>query len=180
MPGVSRLVGAILYPVAGRMTRCSEPARHNTHFSTEHQTERSQVPGGEEAEFLCDNYQELWKQVQAAIVWPRYSHNTAMPALGSSHLTWKSKCGKWSVRYPAEQYGPRQCLTHLQPGVPTVPPPKAASPVINLPRLPYDKTSQGNQTTDEARRDVWPTGGPSFIHNLCNFIQRTMWLFKVL
>ena len=59
MPGVSRLVGAILYPVAGRMTRCSEPARHITHFSPEHQTERSQVPGGGEAEFLCDNYQEL-------------------------------------------------------------------------------------------------------------------------
>ena len=64
---VCRLVGAILYPVAGRMTRCSEPARNTTHFSPNIKTERSQEEKEnyrqeeekEEQTFLCDNYQEL-------------------------------------------------------------------------------------------------------------------------
>jgi hypothetical protein len=56
---VCRLVGAILYPVAGRMTRCSEPARHTTHFSPNIKTERSQEEEKEEQTFLCDNYQKL-------------------------------------------------------------------------------------------------------------------------
>ena len=43
---VCRLVGAILYPVAGRMTRCSEPARHTTSLLTQHQY-REESGGGE-------------------------------------------------------------------------------------------------------------------------------------
>ena len=55
-----RLVGAILYPVAGRMTRCSEPARHNTLLLSKHQTEEDRRRGGGEARhFYVTNYQEL-------------------------------------------------------------------------------------------------------------------------
>ena len=84
---VCRLVGAILYPVAGRMTRCSEPARHTTHFSPNIKTERSQEEEKEEQTFLCDNYQKLWIPVQESQRLAQISWINFMPVLGSSHYT---------------------------------------------------------------------------------------------
>ena len=59
--------------------------RDTTHyFSPKHQTERSQVPGGGEAEFLCDKLPGVVNtSARKATVWPRHPESTSS-VLGSS------------------------------------------------------------------------------------------------
>ena len=73
---VCRLVGAILYPVAGRMTRCSEPARHTTSLLTQHQ-DRGVRRRRRSRHFYVTITRSCEYKCKKATVWPRYPESTS-------------------------------------------------------------------------------------------------------
>ena len=82
------------YPVAGSMTRCSEPARHITSLLTQHQDRG--VRRRRSRYFYVTNYQELWIQAQESHSLAQISWNNFMPALLSGILSVQIESPNWN------------------------------------------------------------------------------------
>ena len=88
---VCRLVGTILYPVAGRRTRCYRARATHHSLLTQHQY-REESGGGEEEEkekqtFLCDKVAKVVSPMQESHHLAQMSWINLMPMLGPSSYT---------------------------------------------------------------------------------------------
>ena len=103
------------YPVAGSMTRCSEPARHITSLLTQHQ-DRGVRRRRRSRHFYVTITRSCEYKCKKATVWPRYPESTSCQCWDPliTHSYKSDKCQvpvKVGVRFMHQSH-PRQCLTH--------------------------------------------------------------------